>query len=174
MLKQWRGSELLQLMKCRSDTTLAVVIDNSATLINFVQETSSNPNGPRFYLVLPGSACSALNSRRTQIVSVLEGSSRMFVSGVQFHYSLNINDTTWVFTAHMLLLAAYTHYMHLVVKASFYKVLRPAVTSLVGKTHSGSSAGSDSQHYNTWSTWHSFSSLSVSGAADIHTRTDLF
>lgn len=174
MLTQWRGSELLHLMKCRSDTTLAVVIDKSATLINFVQETSSNPNGPRFYLVLPGSACSALNSRRTQIVSVFEGSSRMFVSGVQFHYSLNINDTTWVFTAHMLLLAAYTHYMHLVVKASFYKVLRPAVTSLVGKTHSDSSAGSDSQHYNTWSTWHSFSSLSVSGAADIHTRTDLF
>lgn len=174
MLTQWRGSELLHLMKRRSDTTLADVIDKSATLINFVQETSSNPNGPRFYLVLPGSACSALNSRRTQTVSVFEGSSRMFVSGVQIHYSLNINDTTWVFTAHMLLLAAYTHYMHLVVKASFYKVLRPAVTSLVGKTHSGSSAGSDSQHYNTWSTWHSFSSLSVSGAADIHTRTDLF
>lgn len=66
MLKQWRGSELLQLMKRRSDTTLAVVIDKSATLINFVQETSSNPNGPRFYLVLPGSAWFCLLSTKQQ------------------------------------------------------------------------------------------------------------
>ena len=67
-----------------------------------------------------GSACSALNSRRTQTAAACEGSSRMFVSGVRGENKFT--TVSWVFTAHMLLFAAYTHYMHSLVKTSFYKV----------------------------------------------------